>query len=124
MIILSVLVLGCQTEEQSNETIEEHDKVAQEKIAPNIVNNDEVRVLGEEGFDKYEIRVKVGESVRFINDNPTKQIVTLVFKKNVKLTNSGLIEYKQSYVKEFDEPGAYDFWTVGHGIEGKIIVEE
>jgi len=88
-----------------------------------------VEFLGAQGFSELKISVKVGDSITFVNKNPssidTWKNDVLVFQNEVtkRTVNSPQIPYGGTYVHTFNEAGKYQFWSVGYGVFGEVLVE-
>jgi len=89
--------------------------------APAASSGDEVHILGKEGFDREEVSVSAGGTIRFVNDDAKP--MTLTFKGPSGNSASSLIKSGESYEKTFDMAGTYQFWTVAYGVRATLNVE-
>lgn len=145
-IILMLLVFGC-SEQQPVENNEEVISEPEEDVPPlqveappiptevdtppvpdvteEIPVGDTVRILGKEGIDPEELSVKAGTKVEFVNEDPDKKVIVLVFQKlgTRNFVNSDHMEPSQTYEHTFEEPGVYEYWSLAYGIHAKVIVE-
>ena len=90
-----------------------------------ITQTDEIKILGKYGFDPAESRVSEGQIVVWRNDNPQKKGESLTFLKEDAgrtIFSTNLIRYGETYSHQFST-GTYDYWSVGFGVKGKLIVE-
>ena len=83
----------------------------------------DVEILGAEGFSPAEASVSVGEEVVFLNSLNKNVVITFKNEGTGKYTNSKLIKTGMTYSHTFPEAGSYTYWTIGYGIEGKLVVE-
>ena len=94
-----------------------------------LVAGDVVQILyyekyyGYLGFEPREIVVKAGQPVTWVDHS--KKDVEMVFQKNrhPQVTTSGKFHPGETYTHAFSEPGTYDYWVVGYGAKGKVVVE-
>ena len=94
----------------------------------NFISANTIELLGAQGLSKQKITINAGESVVFVNKNPSgldsyKNEVIVFQDQNRKVFNSPQIPYEREYVHTFTEAGRYTFWSVGYGIQGEILVE-
>jgi plastocyanin len=85
----------------------------------------EVRVLGKEGFSADDFTARVGQEVTFVNQDPAKKDFSITFQKQGTRTflNSEVTRHGDTYTHVFNEPGTYDFWTIGYGVRGTVTVQ-
>jgi plastocyanin len=90
---------------------------------------DTIEYLGAQGFSKSKITIATGESITFVNKNPSKantlktEVLAFQDQANKKVVNSPQIAYEGAYTHTFDKAGTYKFWSIGYGIFGEVIVE-
>ncbi len=142
LIILSLfLVSGCAKEVEVAETtnlipppapeVEEPTSVpstATEAPENTFINADTVEFWGAQGFSEQKMSIRVGESITFVNKNPSsvdssKEEVIVFQDEDRKSVNSPQISYGEEYTRTFTESGTYKFWSVGYGIMGEVVVE-
>ncbi|MBL7056508.1 hypothetical protein ISS07_06345 [Candidatus Woesearchaeota archaeon] len=117
-LILVLFVAACAQEVQQEEVIGSEDNSVQQPAK----DSAEIRILGKAGFEPLESKVKAGSSVRWINDYE-KDITLTIFNDKEWYVNSDAISPGASFEQAFDEPGEYEFWTIGFGPQGaKLIV--
>jgi plastocyanin len=86
-------------------------------------SGDEVRILGEGGFEPLEASIKSGSSVTWINDDE-KTFTMTFFKDGRFFINSPVMKSGDRFEQAFNEPGEYEYWTLAYGPMGaKITVE-
>lgn len=85
---------------------------------------DEIRIMGKYGFDPAEAKVSEGTIVVWRNDNSQKKGESLVFKEESGRTlfSTNIIRYGDTYSHQFSA-GRYEYWSVGFGVKGTLIVE-
>lgn len=85
----------------------------------------QVYILGREGFGPSTLRAAPGSIVRFINNDPRGKDAVLTFQKDKSrsLFSSGIIKPKESWESAFADPGVYEYWIVGYGVRGRMVVE-
>lgn len=85
----------------------------------------EVRILGKAGFDRPELKIFAGDGVTWINQDKDKRSVELVLQKDKsrKFITSPVFKVGEEYRHSFNEIGTYEFWTVGYGVKGKVVVQ-
>ncbi|MBI2151871.1 hypothetical protein HYU21_04055 [Candidatus Woesearchaeota archaeon] len=94
-----------------------------------LVAGDSIEILpyqkyyGYSGFSPQEVSTKVGQSLTWVNH--ANKDVEMVFQKNKhpQVITSGKFHPGETYNYAFSEPGTYDYWVVGYGAKGKIVVE-
>jgi len=104
------------TEEKTTEGVKEEAKEGAPEGA-------DVSILGKGGFDPAELTVKKGTLVVFMNNDPKSKDALLTFQVGRKFINSDIIKPGEKYEQLFDEEGTYEYWTIGYGVKGKVIVE-
>ena len=67
-----------------------------------------------------EIRVRAGETVRWLNDDPTVHRVTA----DDDMFDSGPLEEGEGYSRRFDEPGTYAYHCTPHPFMQAVIIVE
>ncbi len=84
-----------------------------------------VYVLGKEGFSPATLKVSRGDIVRFANKDSKQKDAVLTFQKDQsrELFTSGLIKPEESWEYRFTEVGFYEYWAVGYGVKGRVMVE-
>lgn len=84
-----------------------------------------VRILGSQGFDPLELRIRVGDKVIWANRDLRQKdaVLTFQYENSRDFINSEIIKPDQSWEYVFTQPGTYSYWTVGYGVNGKLIVE-
>ncbi|QDI89720.1 hypothetical protein Nisw_06790 [Candidatus Nitrosopumilus sp. SW] len=72
-----------------------------------------------------EIRIAVGESVTWVNEDSAFHSVTSGFyDEPIDLFDSGYLDPFESYTLTFDETGTFDYFCTLHPwMEGQVIVE-
>lgn len=135
VIIALLLIVGCQQkvveedkiseieEKQESEPVEKtstENSVVEETIKT-VTYGSEIEILGKKGFDPSELSVSESSSINFVNNAPKP--VVLIFKNGPRSSSSPTIKSGDSYEHVFEETGTYDYWTVGYGVKGKIVVE-
>lgn len=86
---------------------------------------EEVRILGSAGFDPSELTISVGDQVVFTNADSREKATVLTFQKDgtQQFINSESIQPGGTWTYAFEELGAYEYWTIGYGVKGRIVVE-
>jgi len=99
-------------------------KITDDKQTPTkLADGADIRILSKGSFEPLESKVKTGTSIRWINDNE-KEISLTIFQGKKWHVNSDVIAPGESFEYVFDEPGEYEFWTIGFGPQGaKLTVE-
>jgi len=89
-----------------------------------------MEVLGSKGFNPMTTTIKKGESLTFVNKNPSaidsnKNAVLVFQNKNtgVVVNSHNQINYEGKYVHTFKEAGEYKVWDVGYGVMATVKVE-
>ncbi len=140
LMMAALVVVGCTKAPVVEETaapvqpVETAEETSVEDIEPSIISwsdseetvealSGEIEILGAEGFSPEEASVKVDEEVVFINKMNKNAVLTFQKDGTKKFTNSGLIKTGATYSHAFSEAGTYNYWDVGYGIEGKLVVE-
>lgn len=83
----------------------------------------EVRILGEEGFEPTELTINAGSAVTWFNDDE-KTFTLTIFKDGKWYLNSNVMKPGDRFEHTFTEKGTYEHWTLAYGQMGaKIIVE-
>ena len=85
-----------------------------------------ISVLGRQGFFPATIEGHPGDEFRWINNDPEKKDVTLVFQRPFevnKFITSPVIKPGQEWIYTFPRHGQYTYWTVGYGKQGKVIAK-
>lgn len=130
--VLAVLIAGCQPKEEVGTGAAV--KVVEAPVKkPMIVSPDviflahEIKILGKEGFDNPQLKVKAGDKVIWTNNIPEQKDVVLTLQKDgtKEFVNSGLIISESEggfWEHTFEEVGNYTYWAVGYGIKAKVIV--
>lgn len=138
IIVLGVILAGCASEApapvEEPEIADESDDMIPEEPEVEVEGPEEVeetkpaasatvQMLGVDGFDPLEIRVKEGATVAFVNT--LEKDDTLVFRKEgvVAMENSDIVKPGMTYERTF-EAGNYQFWSVGYGPVGATITVE
>ena len=125
LAVLLFSVLGCGQEEAEPTTAIQGAVVAPlvEKQEPNSATHT-VKILGKEGFSSGAINIQAQDTIVFVNLDPRKKAAVITFQKDSSRTflNSEIIAAGASWKYSFDEPGEYQFWTVGYGVRGRIRV--
>jgi plastocyanin len=132
-ILALVLVVGCQSvvdapeETEMEEVVED---IVEETVDEEVANEQqmvvagEIQVLGKEGFSPESSSASVGDTVNFVNADPTEKGFSLVIDPSKgPTTTSNLVKAGEMYSLTFEETGTYDFWTVGYGVRGSVTVE-
>ena len=84
----------------------------------------DVRILGRKGFDPMELTIKVGDWVRWINNDRTSAI--LIVYKDGSLYLSPTLLPKREFEHEFTDVGEYEYWwNIAHSSQpAKINVKK
>lgn len=131
-VVLAVLIAGCQPKEEVGTGAAV--KVVEAPVKKPITGPDiiflahEIKILGKEGFDNPQLKVKAGDKVIWTNNIPEQKDVVLTIQKDSskEFVNSGLIISESEggfWEHTFEEVGNYTYWTVGYGVKARIIVE-
>jgi len=131
LIISLMLVLGCQEQaviEEANGEIKTSEPVNKETEIPTTNwDQEEVRIVayGPEGFSIEETTASVGDSLTFVNENSKERDITITLQKDGSRTfiNAEVIKLGEEYSLSIEEPGTYEFWTLGFPPKGKIIIK-
>ena len=131
LLALALLVVaGCESAVEEMPEVEETEEVApeveevaevEEVVEELVVSAGTVQILGKEGFDQDSLTVSSGSMVTFVNADMDEKDVTLVVKGPATFTDS--VDFGESWEVTFEEAGEYDFWTVGYGVQGSLVVE-
>ncbi len=93
----------------------------QEGATGEAVETDEVALKGN-SFQPSEIKVKVGSTVTWTNQDEVTHTVT---SQEEGLFDSGDLTQDDTFQFTFEEPGTYEYYCRYHqGMEGQVIVEE
>jgi len=93
-----------------------------------VVQNEEnvviIDVLGKNGLEPKEVKMKLGDKIRFYNKDPANKDmeITMRFGKTNKFITTPVVKPKTYTEYFFSEAGDYTYWTNGYGIQGKIEV--
>ena len=87
-------------------------------------SDEEIRIMGKYGFDPAEVTVSEGTIVVWRNDNSQKKGESLAFKgeNGITFLSTNIIRYGDTYSHQFSA-GTYEYWSVGFGVKGTLIVE-
>jgi len=88
----------------------------------------EIQVLGKQGFDQTEVKIKAGDSVMFVNNDPSelsgnKDVMLIVSTASGKNLASELVAYHDSFEYMFSESGSYKVLSVTSGTTVDVVVE-
>ncbi len=86
-----------------------------------------VQVLGKEGYDNSDLTINAGDSVTWVNKDPSGKRMVMTIKRTDDidaLIAGKLFGPDEEWQYTFTEVGTFDFWTEGYGIRGHIVVEE
>ena len=104
--------------------------VETKSTASSVVAAGTIEIMGKQGFNPKKTTIKKGESITFVNKNPSEldrsRNSVLVFqnkKTGATVNSKDQIPYNKQYPHTFDEAGEYKFWDVGYGVIGAIVVE-
>ncbi len=134
VLLVVILLVGCQssvpeTEPAAAKAVKEAKEAAGSPTAAVVsekepaLAQEEVAILGREGFDPEELTITEGKPVVFVNQDSRAVVITFQHNTSRKVANSVVIPPGESYIHSFTEAGTYDYWTIGYGIKGKITVE-
>lgn len=84
-----------------------------------------VEILGANGFDPAELTIQKNDLVRWTNNDPKAKdaVITFQYENSREFENSEVIPAQGTWEKVFTVSGTYTYWTVGYGVQGKIVVE-
>lgn len=108
-----------QEEQKPAEIVQEAKGAAQDES----ISSNEVRILGKGGLEPLELKISLGNSVTWVNEDK-KDIQFTVFKDGKFYLNSAIMKPGEKFEYEFKEKGNYEYWTLAYGPQGaKIVVE-
>lgn len=83
------------------------------------------RILGSQGFDPMELHALQGDKVIWINKDPRGKdaVLTFQFENTREFLNSEVIPVGGSWSYVFTQKGTYNYWVIGYGVKGTLIVE-
>ena len=86
-------------------------------------------ILGRAGFSPAVIKAQAGDIIVWTNNDIEHRTVEMVFEKinssdpARRFITTKTISYQSQYQGIFEE-GIYDYWTVGYGTKGRIVVKD
>ncbi len=128
LIGLLLLIVGCQlggSKESPPASPIQGATVAKTPTPSSTITLEDVQILGKYGFNPAEVRISAGDIVVWKNEDTQKKAVVLTFHQEGTRTfiAGDQIPYGDTYTFNFEEPGRYEYWTVGYGVKGSVIVE-
>ena len=83
-----------------------------------------VDILGADGFDPAELRIGKNDLVRWTNKDPKAKdaVITFQYENSREFVNSDIIPAQGTWEKVFTVSGTYTYWTIGYGVQGKVMV--
>ena len=120
-------MLGCQEKiavEEPNELISEGKETP--LIEKDLIQ-EEVKIIayGPEGFSIEDATLSKGEILTFVNENSKEKDISITLQKkgSQKFINTEIIKLGEKHSLNIEEPGIYEFWTLGFSNKGKLVVE-
>lgn len=125
-LLLALLLTGCDNDQVTGDIIAPVQEV-QEVAFPAPASNPTVwyiKVLGREGFQPAALAIEQGDTVVWVNEDPTQKalVLTLQKDKSRQFVASDIVEVGEAVQYTFDEAAHYDYWTVGYGVRGSLDV--
>lgn len=109
----------------TNEEMMEETEVAKEVVKVSTAGD--VSILGSEGFDPLVLKKKVGDTIRWVNNDPKEKKITLTFKEKETrdwITTNDKILPGEAWEYTFDKAGEYEYWAVEYGPKGAVVLVE
>src|SRR3989344_5050276 len=136
LLLILVLAVGCSEQKEDSTNLLTgrvvadlgNEQVKEEGTTILVVQNEDkivnIDVLGKDGIEPKEVKVKLGDKLRFYNkDSANKDMeITMRLGKTNKFITTPVIKPNTYTEYFFTEAGNYTYWTIGYGIQANIEV--
>jgi len=138
-LVLALFIVGCSANQPNVPTqqpapstepavMPEPVPVPEEIVDSGSMVAGQVQMLGKQGFDLDQVTIKVGDSVVFMNSDPSnlnnnKDAMLVISTEKGKNLVTQKVSFQDSFEYAFAEPGTYDVLSVTSGIMMNVVVK-